>query len=141
MADPILSNEATAMSYRLMDIVHSGQLDQLDPAVAADVCRIDHRRGVSAPNIEGLEDWLEYVKASVSVGFVAYQGTPLATLGDRHALIDSKWGTGEGVEVVFLMVLELNEQHQVSYLGQYDLEDEAAARADLQSRYEAAISE
>ena len=131
MADGLPGNAASEMAARFMNIINSGQLDGLGPLIAPSIRRADRRRGVSAPDICGRDEYLAWLETSVSVGLVAVDAWPVHTRGDSLALMHATWGTGDGAEMEFLFLIGLDDKGRTVYGCQYDLEDQAAAIEDM----------
>lgn len=123
---PALENAATRPLAVLADVVVK-DLEQARPLIATDFRLIDHRPGVSAPDIGGRDDYMSYLEASLSVSLTDPRYEIVAVRGDRQALVRGSWSASSGSEIVFLMVIEVNQAGQVLFFGQYSTEQIAAA--------------
>ena len=135
MPDQAEENLATRLATQVVERLHARDLDGLAGLFDEQVLRIDHRRGITAPDIKGREAYAAYMEASLAAGMVSGAVTPVVTYGDRHALITGRWGNGDGMHVDFLMAIVTNEAGQALYMGHFDPEDEASALEDVRVRY------
>ena len=53
-------------------------------------------------------------------------------------LVRGSWGTGDGIQVDFLMVMVANDAGQALHMGHYDPEDEERSLEDVRRRFVAA---
>ncbi len=78
------------------------------------------------------------MEASLATGLTSGAVVPVGSYGDRHALVRGSWGTGDGIQVDFLMVMVTNDAGQALHMGHYDPEDEERALEDVRRRFVAA---
>ena len=135
MSAQVGKNLATQLASRMVALVNTNDPSGFPALFAEDVLRVDHRRGVTAEDIIGREAYVAYFNASLASGFVSGTVSPVATYGDRHALVGGSWGNGDGMHVDFLMVMVTNEAGEALYMGQYDPEDTERALEEVRAMY------
>jgi class 3 adenylate cyclase len=135
--NPHPENAATRATHRVVGMANAGDWDEALRAYRPDFERIDHRGVVAAPPLQrGAEEYLEGFRAYLEV-FDRLAVEPIAVRGDRLALSRSVVTSAEGLESVFLHVLELDEDGLIARMAYFDEADLPAALEELDARYEA----
>lgn len=132
---PQLENAATRIITALAEAASAGHPEAASDLLADDVRRVDHRSGVSAPDLVGRDAYLESLRTYADMGFREVRRTPIAIRGDRVGVVDGTWTTADDAEMSFQMVIELDEHGQAVYLGQHDAGDLESAVADMNERW------
>ncbi|WP_231972758.1 BTAD domain-containing putative transcriptional regulator [Mycobacterium sp. E3305] len=134
-----LENAASQTHKRLETLFAARDWDTMSGLLAEDISNDDRRRTVNSGTREGRQATLEEMAATVEIGVKTMTSDVIATRGDRLALCRSQtWGRDTGPEAFHTDVydvFELNADGKVSARVVFDLEDYAAAMAELDARY------
>ena len=113
-----------------------GRWSEIADRFAPDVTIHDRRRLVGGGNATGRDEVLAADAAIGAVGLdTPIERSVIAIRGDRIALVEGGTATIDGLESVFLTLLELDEAGRVAALDLVDEEDLVAALDELDARY------
>ena len=103
--------------------------------MAEDATVHDRRRLIGSEVRHGRDAALAMDRAFGEVGFDDADGSVLAVRGDRLALLDATSQTADEYEIHYLLVFEINDNHQLASLTFHDPEHLADAIDELDARY------
>ena len=132
---PRVENAATRTTQRLVGLANVGRFDEMLLAFRTDFERIDHRGIVAAPPLQrGAVEYMEGFRAYLEV-FDRLTVEEIAVRGERLALNRSLISSDDGLESVFLHVVELDDAGLIARMAYYDEGDLDAALGELDERY------
>jgi len=110
--------------------------DWLRDRLAVDIAVEDRRTTVNAGPAVGRESVIALFRGFADVGFETLDQEPIATRGDRLALLRRVYRSAAGFELAMLAVAEANVQGLAGGLVLFDLDELEAALAELDARFE-----
>ena len=124
----LLGPQAAAFAARDWDWIRS--------RLAVDIAVEDRRTTVNAGPAVGRESVIALFRGFADVGFETLDQEPIATRGDRLALLRRVYRSATGFELAMLAVAEANVQGLAGGLVLFDLDELDAALAELDARFE-----
>jgi len=110
--------------------------DWLRDRLAVDIAVEDRRTTVNAGPAAGRESVIALFRGFADVGFETLEQEPIATRGDRLALLRRVYRSAAGFELAMLAVAEANVQGLAAGLVLFDPDELDAALAELDARFE-----
>jgi class 3 adenylate cyclase/ketosteroid isomerase-like protein len=132
---PRAENAGTRLADEVARLVAENRLDEAELLFAEDYVRIDRRSGVAAPDVQGGRAFLEAYRGFFDVGFDVLSNEGVAVRGERLYLVRVPVRTGDGRELVFLHVAELDEYGRAIAGINFDEDELLAALEELDARY------
>ena len=129
--EPVLENRATLAGRRAMDALTRGDRTAAIDVFAPDFTRSDRRRGPNIGEAVGREEYVDATLAGADVGMAHFEMTPIEIAGDDHSLTATRWHNGDGFELEWLLVTEVDADGRILRVTNFDVEDRAAASALL----------
>jgi hypothetical protein len=114
--------------------------DELEAGVALYGERLvqeDRRQGLRSPKREmvGVQSMLEFVRSYRDVGYTRAEHRPIATRGERLALVHIVRSGDAAFEAEHITLYELDDESLIGSIVIFDLEDLDGAVAELDERY------
>ena len=131
-----LENAAMRAARRSVQLIMADDFESYARDLAPDVA-FEDRRSLLRHESQGPEALLEQLRALRSLGTVDIRQDPLATRGERLALMRSQVINGDvpGFDVDALTLTELDEAGRTSFAAIFDPEDLESAFDELDERY------
>lgn len=130
-----LENDATRVSDRVQVLFEARNWAALGELHAEEVSTEDRRRVVRGAARTGRDAEVANLRAMADLGAPAIGADVLALRGRRLALYRSRVSDNVSVEVSFLTVLEINNDHQIWRVVVFDPDDIDVALAVIDARY------
>ena len=77
------------------------------------VHRSDQRRGPTIGDVVGREEYVDATLAGAEVGMAQFELTPIEIVGDDRALATVRWHNGDGFELEWLIVTEVDADGRI----------------------------
>ena len=107
-----------------------GDRDAVLATYTPDFVREDRRRGVNFGTSDR-EETVDALLAGNDVGLGHRSFTTVEVVDDEHALVELRMSHADGFELVYLLVLEADEEGRLRRAANFDLEDREQASALL----------
>ena len=121
-------NRATLAGRRSIDAFVRGDRDAAIDAFAPEFTRSDQRRGPTIGDDVGREEYVDATLAGAEVGMAHFELTPIELAGDDRALATLRWHNGDGFELEWLLVTEVDADGRILRLMNFDVDDETRRR-------------
>ncbi|MGI9624973.1 MAG: ATP-binding protein, partial [Acidimicrobiales bacterium] len=133
--DRPLENAATRAVAWHYEWMNRGEPDRSAEVFAPDIRRLDRRRTVSTPELNGAVELVDVLKASLDVGYSLYESQTLAIRGDRLSLAIDTTADDAASTSQRLGVVEVNEAGLMTRIVTFGVDDLALAVEELDRWY------
>ncbi len=130
-----LANRCSEAFVEMAERARAQDFDNMAQLFAEDHMRVDRREVVSAPALHGPEAQVKATRASLSTGMELSVPTPVATRGERTALLSIAFVTPDGTSVPMLDVVRVNDEGLIDYIAFHDPDALAETHAELDRAY------
>lgn len=129
-------NRASRVFVALAGGVFDVRRDEVVEGLLAESLVRHDRRGLGAPSANGRDEWMDQYRRGVdSLNQTGWSVETIETRGDRLALVRSRVALDEDYVIERLHIVELNQEGLISLMVYFDVDDEAAAGAELDRRW------
>jgi hypothetical protein len=136
---PQLENAASRVGDRFNACFATRDWGVIAELMADDICVDDRRRVVSAGLLDGRDAAVADIRAVAETGATNITSVAIATRGTRLALSRTRFSgrdqRPEAFEVKALQIVDIDADNQIAAFVTFDLDDVAAAFAELDARY------
>ena len=134
-----LENAASRVNERSHAYFAARDWDAITEIVADDISTDDRRRVVNAGLLQGRDATIESFRWAADLGVTHATSDPIATRGERLVLTRTRYSHSDDqpqpFDVDLLRIVEINVDGRIGAVVIFDLEDFAAAIAELDARY------